>query len=336
MIEERTCLILGAGASAPYGFPTGVQLRDLLLVRKAANSATTAERFKPPGNCRDATSPHGQPVILSHEWLRYFNEMAHAAGLDDQVEPFRDKFFAAGRSIDWFLRYREENFGEIARLFIAAVLLGCEREDKLCGDWYELLLQRLIPAGPESLEANKLGIITFNYDRSFERYFRRALEAQYDLSPEDAGQLFSRIRIEHVYGQLGTLEEVPYGDYKQARRASEGIRLIRPQPDPQIQSGIQSILGQSYYVNFLGFGFDADNLGLFLANAFRNRRIYSTGCGLRDATTRQRAQSLGVYFHSPDLELKSDELFLATNLFGPKIEIASDRDDEEPPGYDLC
>ena len=45
MIEEPTCLILGAGASAPYGLPTAAELRNLILSLRSPTGAATAEKF---------------------------------------------------------------------------------------------------------------------------------------------------------------------------------------------------------------------------------------------------------------------------------------------------
>ena len=47
---------------------------------------------------------------------------------------------------------------------IAAVLLACERADKLYDDWYQLLSEEILPRNLESLEEGKLSIISFNYE----------------------------------------------------------------------------------------------------------------------------------------------------------------------------
>src|SRR5205814_605940 len=112
------------------------------------------------------------------------------------------------------------------------------------------LLEQVFPTDLEDLDLTKLSLITFNYDRSFERYFINVLENQYGLTADAAKQRFSEIHLVHVYGQLGTLDHVEYGNTSKASQAAKGIRLIRPEIDKTVQDQIAPLIREATYVNF--------------------------------------------------------------------------------------
>jgi len=212
-------------------------------------------------------------------------------------------------------------FGDIARLQIAAVLLGCERDDRLSGDWYRLLSEEILPKNLESLEEGKLSVISFNYDRSFERYFLNQFENLCDFPPEEAKAALSRIRLEHAYGQLGSLDEVAYGDITKATNAAKGIRTIRLEPDKDVQTRLSKIIRESTYINFIGFGFDDDNIDLLGPENFKGKRTYSTTYGLSVRTLAKARQKFGVHIHPKEpTELTATQLLNAKDLFGPKLQ----------------
>lgn len=312
MIEEPTCLILGAGASAPYGLPTTRDLRHLILPLSSEAAEETAAKFR-------LLAPPITNASKAQEWSDYLQELVESADLFFHKPAFYPKFIGADRSIDWFLRRHESKCGEIARLLIAGVLLACEREDKLSGDWYQLLSEEILPRNLGSLEEGKLSVISFNYDRSFERYFLNQFEHLCDLKPEEAKAALGRIRIEHVYGQLGALDDVSYGYFEDAHRASKHIRTIRLEPDEEVRTRIGRVLRESTYINFIGFGFDDDNIDLLGPDNFKDKRVYSTTYGLSARTVAKARQKFGVQFSTKEPPaLKAAQLLSEKDLFGPK------------------
>jgi len=163
-----------------------------------------------------------------------------------------------------------------------------------------------MPGDTNTLEPGKLSI-TFNYDRSFERYFLNTLEGRFGLVGEEANRILNRIRVKHVYGQLGTLDEVPYGDYSKAQEAAKHVDVIRSDVDVDKQKELEPLIRQSLYVNFIGFGFDEDNIKLLGPKNFRGRRIYSTSVRL-GSNTRRVAEKLGVQFDDVLAVYKLDRL----------------------------
>lgn len=124
MITTLTVLVLGAGASCPYGFPTAKQLKDHICEVFASN--TPAIRIL------------GDIVAPAEKFLE-----------------FREAFWKSGTpSVDAFLKGRPE-FLDVGKFAIAYCLIPFESEANLftppadSGHWYEYLSERLNPSFDE-------------------------------------------------------------------------------------------------------------------------------------------------------------------------------------------
>ena len=188
----------------------------------------------------------------------------------------------------------------------------------------------MFPTNLSELKADRLRVITFNYDRSFESYLLAVLESQYRLPAAEAVDVLRRIEIEHVYGQLGGLDEVPYGDARKVAVAARGIRLIRPDADNPTQQRIEDMIRRSTYINFIGFGFDEDNVKLLGPENFKRKRVYSTSRGLSARTRHLAFHTLRVQFDKTRPDLDAAELFQTRNLFGPKAQATRPRATRAP------
>jgi hypothetical protein len=175
VITKKTCLILGAGASADYGFPSGKELL-FRIVHGLGN--------------------HDGPL---RQWLRSFDFS------DDDLTHFQDELLKSNRlSVDAFLEQRWE-FVNIGRHAIAISLIPCEMESELIRKeqerWYEYLWN-LMDCRARDFEKNQLAIVTFNYDRSLEYFLFGSARASYGLDEHEAAALVKSIPIIHVYGKL--------------------------------------------------------------------------------------------------------------------------------------
>ncbi|MCC7145586.1 MAG: hypothetical protein IT443_04000 [Phycisphaeraceae bacterium] len=173
MIQRPTVLVLGAGASAPYGFPVGSQLRDLILARD--------DRL-------DEFAFTGIPAP------------------EDEAEGFRRAFrHATVDSIDVFLANRKGAFLRAGKRLIAAHIARCECHDRLfpsTDDWMKKLFD-IMRSDKPSFKNNQLTVVTFNYDRSFELKLYWHLRDYYRFEWPEAIQLVNQWPIYHVHGSLG-------------------------------------------------------------------------------------------------------------------------------------
>lgn len=243
--DIRGCmvLVLGAGASAPYGFPTGKQLVDDIC-----------QQFPDAFERLDAYGSAPQE---------------RKAKAVDFVEKLQD---SACVSIDEFLANHATNAEVVllGKIAIANALLPKEDEERLrrTKDWYQLLIDWWWK------KRKTLVVITFNYDRSFEQAFYSALLGR-GLSPQDAQVImvrpqFQQLGVEHVHGQFGHLpfedlpgDAVPYG---LTPDEDPGPKVIRAARAPKLMfehtadTGAANALVRASRVLFLGFGYDQTNL----------------------------------------------------------------------------
>ena len=263
MITTPTVLVLGAGASCPYGFPTAKQLKNRIC--EVFASHTTAIRLL------------GDTVAPAEKFLE-----------------FREAFWKSGTaSVDAFLE-RRPDFLDVGKLAIAYCLIPYENEKNLYdppkpdADWYSHLSKRLNSSFDE-FENNKLSIITFNYDRSLDHYLFTSLLNWHGKSVDDCIEKFAKLPIIHVYGQLGKIpypqrgcrQYLPLGEDVEKEPgavvgASQGITLLH-EKESELRE-VHNLLTAAERVCFLGFSYHPLNLArLALHNsAGRSREVFGT------------------------------------------------------------
>jgi hypothetical protein len=289
MANKKLLLILGAGASFPYGFPTSNQLRELILGTDLGDdyladilklgpdrmSAILGDRLNAPqdliNHLRDwkvgieqgVTSPH-KGRQLSHQFLDLILTSKPFEFPPDQIHAFRATFKNSDRvSIDSFINQYEDTYGDIAKAAVAAFILLFEREGRLGGDWYQVLNEALL-RNFRNFAKGDLRIITFNYDRSLERYLHRTFQTHFRKN-EVAKEALLRIETHYVYGSLGSLDPAAedHVDYGRGclKTAANGIHLATDRSTAQTEL-ISEWLAAADRVIFLGFGFWEENVKL--------------------------------------------------------------------------
>lgn len=251
MARALTTLVLGAGSSCPYGFPSGVELRSRIL---KLSDRIDIFAFAAKKNRR-------------------------------QAQHFLDIFTRSQlNSIDSFLAKNPE-FSEIGKTAIAMVLLHCENESLFLSEdikdhWYRYLVNSISPHSWDELDLSWLTIISFNYDRSLRFYLHDAFKNMYQKSDEEVQEKLHRLQIHYVYGAL-THKLAAYGKYNpnsaeyydedsegdenyiyaDFQRMYSELRVIPEGRNDDIHlEKIRNVLLASSKICILGFGFDPTNI----------------------------------------------------------------------------
>ncbi|MCK4414977.1 MAG: hypothetical protein KAY32_15690 [Candidatus Eisenbacteria sp.] len=268
MIRTPTVLILGAGASKPYAFPTG---RELLV--------------------RICTDLEEQESPLTRTLVELGNSLSKLKGFGTALA------LSCLPSVDVFLEERPE-FLQLGKAAIASALLPFEREHRLLRTrqrdmlWYEYLFGHL-RAPPAKLDENRLKIVTFNYDRSLEQALFLAFMHSYGLDDTAAAKAVEKIPIVHVYGSLAPL---PWQDatglrYHSAanaantQRCAENIRILHEgSREADLFTRAQLWIRHAKVICFLGFGYHQTNIArLGIPEELTTQEVFGTAVGLQKA-----------------------------------------------------
>ncbi len=275
MIRTPALLVVGAGGSCPFGFPLGRELVTAIL----------------------QLAPLNDPERIGHP--------------RPEIDAFATALRRSGQgSIDAFLERRPE-FAEIGKHAIARTLLPHENPSRLYDrtfpqPWYEYLFQRLA-AAPDRFHENQLKVITFNYDRSLEFYLRTAFADTYHCTETDAGTFLEAVPVLHMHGQLGSLDEIPYGGaapvLNNMRKAASGIRVVHEGDEfsDEVRSVRQWMLA-ARHIYFVGFSFHPANVDR-LRPPVEDRCHAALGVflrpRLRPARARDRIEAVRSRHHLP-------------------------------------
>ncbi|MGZ8190681.1 MAG: hypothetical protein ACXWTS_05565 [Methylococcaceae bacterium] len=278
MIESKTLLIVGAGASVPYGYPAGIQLR---------NELCASQNLK-------GLPPH----------------KVDSKGIEFFCQHFKESQLY---SIDAFLAKRGANsigkqpsgagsyFGtyeEYGKLAIAYKLIERENMSTLfeptrdvdgnADHWLQYLWNHMSSdVAKTEFQNNQLKIVSFNYDRVLEQYLQTAIERTYGVNETEAGALRKFIEIVHVYGNLQDLEKRAYGktpdDFSEVANCIRVIPEARKADDEQFEKA-KEMIAWAENICFIGFGFDKTNverLGFRPDHDYGySKKIYSTLYGI--------------------------------------------------------
>jgi hypothetical protein len=285
MITRPTVLILGAGASIPYGFPSGAGLIDYTLTDLPSTPNTSA------------------PSITPRRKL-IFDLLCKCHGEEDVVAFSRALGRSGKLSIDAFLESNPPPIREVGKSAIAAEILAAEdpvlisRRGK--EDWYRYFYTNVLACSLHQLTNNQLTIITYNYDRSFEYFLMQSFAADCSSTLADAADVVRQLPIYHLHGSIGSLEDLAYGyelcGAAMIRTLSPRIRIIS---DPDVEQNdtfkrAHVALQNAERIYFLGFGWAPENLRRLIPDGLTssNREILGTSFGMGSA---ELNRSLGYY-----------------------------------------
>ncbi|MBC5767229.1 SIR2 family protein [Ramlibacter albus] len=295
MIPDTLLFILGAGASCPFGLPSGAGLRSVL--------------------CRDLR--RSTPL----------SKLVEACGFPEStVRNFAYEFLHSGQSsIDAFLA-RRPDFHDVGLHAIAAALMPSENRDLLYinpdqdawGDsnWLGYLWQRMCLEvnDPKLLPLNTVAFITFNYDRTVENFLQTSIQYTFNLNPDAAQEIVQEFPIFHMYGDLGDYEPghgYRFGDAVDVSRIKHAVSRLRVVPNtrPERDHGCEKMISVAKQTVFLGFGFDDMNChrlafqDIKVGDGSKGHTAYATSYGMTDAErhiAKQRVSSTQCEVHMMD------------------------------------
>lgn len=272
MITNPTVFILGAGASRPYGFPTGAELKD--RIKNIDLQEAIRQALLPTKNSNHSTV-----------WKYILNKYGNTI-----VEQFFNDFAQSGRySIDAYLEHRPK-YIPLGKALISMQLIARENDQFMRAaeekgeDWYQYIYNRM-NATFDDLSKNNLSVITFNYDRSFEHYLLTRIQSDYGKTIEEAASVLGNMEIIHVHGNLGNLPAFEQNNSREythqvtpegIKVCVENIKIVYEkiyEDDLQFKRAVE-LLSEAYNVWFLGFGYDETNMRrLQLPDSLKNANV---------------------------------------------------------------
>lgn len=294
MIKHETVFILGAGASKPYGFPTGLDLLKLV--------------------------GHG---LLDHTKT---NAILEEMGFSKELqEDFGIQLLASQKlSVDAFIEGRTEpEFIELGKAAIASFLIPFENISNLLErkreiTWYQYLFNQ-IGGNPGDFNYPNISIITFNYDRSFEYFFLHALMNSSGLNEQQTAIHISNIPIVHIYGKLAEPHFINSNGRsfhhevtrKDVEKSFENIKIVSEVTGEteEIRKSREIIYGARKLI-IIGFGYHDVNIErLGLPRSFRGsgNGYMGTATGLKRDEIRRTKERMSLRGRRLEFMMGSDQ-----------------------------
>jgi len=283
---DKTLIILGAGASKDFCriFPTGLELiKDInyhFLTEKKFPEVPTENGIYLSALMNDIVQIFGDDIALfrtiknhlweiqlNYEWYSLRNNLDNPVSIDN---------FIATKIRDGKLDSKAEN---IIKYSIYYLLKGTEEAFAegpydYQNSWIRKLAEKLSIYDYNTIIDN-LTVITFNYDRTYEKYFTECLN---DFIPLSSDQIACfQNNVHHVYDSLGSLHEIPF-ELKNERfeilmENYQRIKLI----DDRDKVGLSIVNADKYKkIHFIGFGYDETNINLINLRQFSSAFLQGT------------------------------------------------------------
>jgi hypothetical protein len=199
MLQTKTCSVLGAGASHPYGFQSGGELAEELVTLTA------------PGHTDDRRTSFRKRMVS------LMNQRGLTAASEAKVFEFSNLLHRSNLgSIDRFLNFHRKDPATVAIGKAGIGFLLGEREDperarsqckrRDTDHWLGFLWDAVTTGAlePSDVLKNPLSFVTFNYDRSLEFLLTDFAKASFfGWDEAECEALLDAWPITHVYGDLG-------------------------------------------------------------------------------------------------------------------------------------
>ena len=259
--SPRRSVIVGAGASFPYGLPLAGK-----LLTDARNQVLELDRRR--AEHRGGYHPHDEEIARHNDWdLAVLKSIVPPNSLQAVAQSFRDDLVQA--NLDDFVRDNPSLTPVVSMLITVALISSMYRQE--AGIW--TLIPNLRKAGaafdkdwmrrfvglvrPNATAENKISIISFNYDSLLERSMN-----MYWLGAERKYTSFAD-GIEFVYphGKFSNLPERINDPQPFLIEQAAQLRLGENR-DQQSRDRAREIIAASQRIYSVGFSFSPDNVEL--------------------------------------------------------------------------
>ena len=283
MIERNTLFVLGAGASKPYGFPTSIGLKND-IIKNSDQYYWKLNTDYPNKFMQYQRTEHSNKLKM---FAMQFQD-SKTTSIDLFLNTNKDLAVTGKEAIVLSLNIFEENLTEKIM------------KDVTHYNWLDYLYNNFLIDGIQEIGdakkflTNKISFITFNYDRSLEHFLWTALRNYFrKLGLDDLMELFSAIKIYHVYGDLGSYKDVieeendsnPLGGIKkvsQLTKISKNIKTIYEREKLDSEKEIENMFREAKHGYFMGFGFAPENVNALKLDKieWENKLVFSTAVDL--------------------------------------------------------
>lgn len=159
--------------------------------------------------------------------------------------------------------------------------------------WLQYVYQKM-DCDINDIGKNKISFITFNYDRTIERYLSNTIKYTHGITENEGREALSSIPIIHINGSIGSLDQ---SDEKYVSYESEELQKIvnlyrdgmlnlkfYHESDEELSNEIiQNIYLRHDSFVFIGFGYHLDNIEKLGEISLGAKNVYGSAYGLKEA-----------------------------------------------------
>lgn len=305
MFKPGTVFIVGAGASAEFGFPQGEtfkqKLSDRLHIRyedgynQSSGDRQITQALKEHSAERNNGRVNLNPYIYT-AW-DIVNALPAVSSIDSYIEIHNDN----------------EDIELLSKMAITQTILEAEKKSPLnisphnkdefslsplSGTWIANFTKILVQGLPKDRLKDvfsNISFICFNYDRCIEQFLPLSLKAIYSITDKEAQDLVKSLKIFHPYGfvgdkpwQTGNPDHIHFGReiyWQQLYERRDQIKTFSEQlEEKDTLNAIKTEIANAQTLVFLGMAFHPQNLKILTPDEECSvQKIYGTAFGISDS-----------------------------------------------------
>jgi hypothetical protein len=280
MAETSDLFIIGAGASKPYGFPTGEELFEIIRKLDFSSEDIRKAAYK---------KYYGKDFVENEDNNRILNLMEKLASELEKSMMVSIDDFIRNRTIGWS---NIDLQADLVKRIIAKTIFEYEKNAKTKHtiDWLHYLCSLVDRKNGEYYKDffHRSKFVTFNYDRLLEYSIYKYLDYDKGIREREIAEMLNN-NIIHANGYLGPLNNFRFGYDENISDAS--VKALKTPWDKEAAQQAEKIKEYIVFSNrvfFLGFGYLEENmkkLGLVANNTdiLEDKNVFATAHKKTDA-----------------------------------------------------